>query len=289
MNLNNFSIRFKNYVLLVVTFLCLIQYSEQLYEDQIGKFDWYVYSMYEWFQLKNKFIIHRKHDFVGKLKNAFFDGVSYQDKNFGDRIIVATEQNVLAALNVRTGDILWRKIMEKDIRGSIQYLHVTQTDKNELTHSGEFNDNDIITVSGTNPAMVRGWNPNTGHIIWEWSLTPNTPANGDNALWIYQESILYHVVPVYGSHIEVTGYYATTGQNVKSTTSRISAPWIVQGNCILADAYFACTVGSQLVGVNVLAENSVLIAKDLDRDINGSPLKLLKVRPNIYTWKGNPN
>jgi len=42
MNLNNFSIPFKNYVLLVVTFLSLIQYSEQLYEDQIGKFDWYV-------------------------------------------------------------------------------------------------------------------------------------------------------------------------------------------------------------------------------------------------------
>lgn len=38
MNLNNFS--FKNYVLLVATFLCFIQDSEQLYEDQIGKFDW---------------------------------------------------------------------------------------------------------------------------------------------------------------------------------------------------------------------------------------------------------
>lgn len=219
---------------------------------------------------------HRKHDFVGKVKNAFFDGIS------GDRIIVATEQNVLAALSVRTGDILWRKIMEKDIRGNIQYLHVTQTDKNELTRSGEYNDNDVITVSGMNPAMIRGWNPNTGNINWEWSLTPNTPVNGENALWIYHESIIYHVVPVYGSHIEVTGYYASTGQHVKSTTTRISAPWIVQGNCILAAPYFVCTVGSQLVGVNLLAENSVLVAKDFDRDITGSHLKLLKVSAQLH-------
>lgn len=167
--------------------------------------------------------------------------------------------------------------MEKDTRGSIQYLHVVQTNKNELTRSGEYSDYDVITVSGTNPAMVRGWNPSTGNINWEWSLTPNTPTNGENALWLYQDSILYHVVPVYGSHIEVTGYYASSGQHVKSTTTRISAPWIVQGNCVLAVPYFACAVGSQLVGVNVLAENSVLVATDFDRDISGSPLKLLKV------------
>ncbi len=206
------------------------------------------------------------------MKNAFFDGIS------GDRILVATEQNVLAALSARTGDILWRKVMEKDIRGNIQYLHVVQTDRNELTRSGEYNEYDVIMVSGTNPAMVRGWNPSTGNINWEWSLTPNTPTNGDNSLWIYQDSIIYHVVPVYGSHIEVTGYYASSGQHVKSTTTRISAPWIVQGNCILAAPYFACTVGSQLVGVNLLTENSVLVAKDFDRDITGSPLKLLKVK-----------
>lgn len=179
--------------------------------------------------------------------------------------------------------------MEKDSRGNIHYLHVTQTDKNELTRSGEYQDYDVITVSGTNPAMIRGWNPSTGNINWEWSLTPNTPVNGENSLWIYQDSILYHVVPVYGSHIEVTGYYASTGQHVKSTTTRISTPWIVQGNCILAAPYFACTVGSQLVGVNLLAENSVLIAKDFDRDINGSQLKVLKVNQKfkfICTFNG---
>lgn len=237
------------------------------------------------FQIKkNKLFIHqRKHDFVGKLKDAYFDGAS------GDRVIVVTEQNVVAALSVRTGDILWRKIMEKDNRGTIQYLHVTQTEKTELTRSGEFNENDVITVSGSNPAMIRGWNPNTGNIIWEWSLTPNTPTNAENAVWIYQDSILYHVIPVYGSHIEVTGYYATTGQHVKSTTSRISAPWIVQGNCILANSYFACTVGSQLVGVNLLAENSALIAKDFDRDISGTPLKLLKVSRHLLIDKLKEN
>lgn len=184
----------------------------------------------------------------------------------------------MAALSVRTGNILWRKLLEKDSRGNIHYLHVTQTDKNELTRSGEFNDYDIITVSGSNPAMVRGWNPNTGNINWEWSLTPNTPATAENALWIYRDSIIYHVIPVYGSHIEVTEYYASTGQHIRSTTTRISAPWIVHGNCILAAPYFACSIGSQLVGVNLLTVNSVLVAKDFDRDISGDNLRVLKVR-----------
>ncbi|XP_037025633.1 ER membrane protein complex subunit 1 isoform X2 [Bradysia coprophila] len=246
MHLKSFSL--KNSVLSVAIFLCFVRQSHELYEDQIGKFDW-------------------KQDFVGKVKNAFFDG---------DRIIVATEQNVLAALSVRTGSIQWRKVLEKDTRGSIQYLHVVQTNKNELTRSGEYSDYDVITVSGINPAMVRGWNPSTGNINWEWSLTPNTPVNGENSLWFYQDSILYHVVPVYGSHIEITGYYASSGQHVKSTTTRISAPWIVQGKCIMAVPYFACAIGSQLVGVNLLAESSVLVARDFDRDVSGSPLKLLK-------------
>lgn len=183
----------------------------------------------------------------------------------------------MATLSVRTGDILWRKVMEKDVRGNIQYLHFAQTDKNELTRSGESRDYDVITVSGTYTAIVRGWNPSTGHMNWEWSLTPNSPVNAENSLWYYHDSILYHIVPVYGSHIEVTGYYGSSGQHVKSTTTRISAPWIVQGNCILAAPFFTCTVGSQLVGVNLLAENSVLVAKDFDRDITGSKLKLLKV------------
>lgn len=202
------------------------------------------------------------------MKNAYFDG---------DRLIVATEQNVLAALGVRGGDILWRKVMERDSRGNIQYLHVVQSDKNELTRSGEARDNDVITVSGTSTAIVRGWNPSTGNINWEWSLTPNSPTSSENSLWHYRDSILYHIVPVFGSHIEVTGYYASSGQNVKSTTTRISAPWVTQGHCILAAPYIACTVGSQLVGVNLLAENSVLVAKDFDRDITGTKLKLLKV------------
>eukprot|EP00245_Coleochaete_scutata_P017709 TRINITY_DN8832_c0_g2_i1.p1 TRINITY_DN8832_c0_g2~~TRINITY_DN8832_c0_g2_i1.p1 ORF type:complete len:1022 (-),score=187.79 TRINITY_DN8832_c0_g2_i1:311-3376(-) len=74
---------------IVVLSICLfcVQPCDAIYEDQVGLWDWY-------------------QQYVGHVKLATFH--TYGTKK---RVFVATESNVIAALNLRTGDIVWRKVL----------------------------------------------------------------------------------------------------------------------------------------------------------------------------------
>lgn len=61
-----------------------------------------------------------------------------------------------------TGQILWRRVLEKGYGGHIRTL-------------GGVADGDLISVSGGVPAIVRAWDLATGHILNEWPIAePNT-------------------------------------------------------------------------------------------------------------------
>ncbi|XP_019562348.3 ER membrane protein complex subunit 1 isoform X2 [Aedes albopictus] len=218
-----------------------------LYEDQIGKFDW------------------RQH-YVGKVKFGGFDFSSL------DRIIVATESNALAAISAKSGEILWRQVLEKSPRGDIKLLYVPNQGNGVQFSGGRSNRAfDVITVTGASPALIRGWNPNTGSLEWEWSLLPASPERAENALWFVRDGNLYHVVPVWGSHIELTEYFVASGQQTKPSTSRISAAWIKDEKCTLAESFFVCAIDQQILAVDLLAENPQIIAKPLETVASGSP------------------
>ena len=99
-----------------------------LYEDQAGGFDW-------------------RQSFLGKVKFAFFDASTHSSK----KLFVATEANVLAALNSRTGNILWRHVLEEH-QGAIDAL---------LHHGGT-----LVSLSGRG-AFLRSWDISTGSLVWE--------------------------------------------------------------------------------------------------------------------------
>lgn len=99
-----------------------------LYEDQVGSFDW-------------------RQVYLGKVKFAFFDVSTHSSK----RLFVASEANVLAALNSRTGHILWRHVLEE---------HEGKIDA--LLHHG----NILVTVSGGGK-FVRSWDVSSGSLAWE--------------------------------------------------------------------------------------------------------------------------
>ena len=121
------------YVLLVS--LLFLQVCLALYEDQVGLFDW-------------------RQQYIGKVKFAYFDHYSHSSR----RALVATESNVIAALNARTGAIVWRKVFEKN-QGNVNNL---------LRHADA-----LLTVSG-NGRVLRSWDPGRGHLIWE-----SVDLNGD--------------------------------------------------------------------------------------------------------------
>ncbi|KAG5679078.1 hypothetical protein PVAND_008673 [Polypedilum vanderplanki] len=233
-------------VVIFVILNLIISQCNALYEDQIGLFDW-------------------RKKFVGKIKFGHFDATN------ADKAIIATDENVLAAISSKNGDILWRKVFEKEnTRGEIKFLHVTKNSKS-VTSYNEQNPFDVITVNGYNPILFRGWDMNNGNLIWEWAITPTT-TNPEESMFFFNEFNIYHVLPVWNSHIEVTEYHASTGQPTKSTSSMISAGWINKDRCVLSSQYFACVVKEQLLVLDLLAETNNIRTKALE-----SPATLIKV------------
>ncbi|XP_028044112.1 ER membrane protein complex subunit 1 isoform X1 [Bombyx mandarina] len=209
-----------------IVFFSLINLSMCIYEDQIGKFDW-------------------RQSYVGRIKFAQFDTVSTARK-----IIVATEENVLAALNLKTGQVVWRHVFESTSSGNIQLLHLSDQ---------------IITVTGSNPYLVRGWDLSTGVLIWEWGLTLQKNEHTDFSEWWVQNGLLVHMVPKFGSHIEVSVYNVATGHN-RGATSKLPAVWINEG-CVLSPPYYTCISGSPgnqlLLSMDVTSDAVQIISKPL--------------------------
>jgi hypothetical protein len=211
---------------------------------------------------------------VGKIKFGHFDATN------ADRSIVATDENVLAAISSKNGEILWRKVFEEeDSRGEIKFLHVSKNSKSVTSYSNEPDPFDVITVNGYNPIFFRGWDINNGHLIWEWAITP-TSSNPEESLFFLNDFNIYHVLPVWNSHIEVTEYHASTGQQTKPSSGLISAGWITKDRCVLSSQYFACVVKDQLLVLDLLAEQNNIRTKAIDPPA-ASSIKVLRGQENI--------
>ncbi|KRK05620.1 uncharacterized protein Dyak_GE28551, partial [Drosophila yakuba] len=76
----------------------LISTCSALYEDQIRKFDWRGVN-------------------VGALKQSRVDL-----NHFQPRILVSTNEGVVASLCVKTGELVWRQVLEQKPRGDIKML-----------------------------------------------------------------------------------------------------------------------------------------------------------------------
>ncbi|XP_011264127.1 ER membrane protein complex subunit 1 isoform X1 [Camponotus floridanus] len=190
----------------------LFNLSLCLYEDQVGKFDW-------------------RQNYVGKITFASFDTVSTAKK-----IIVATEENVIAAFNLKSGQIIWRRVLEKG--GHIRTL-------------GGVADGDLISVSGGVPAIVRAWDLATGHILNEWPIAEQNTDRIKDVKWHIKDGTLHHILPIYNSGVEVTSYDSKTGEKLK--TRRVSAPFISQETeCVLAAPYLACLKGDSSLALVLL-------------------------------------
>nr|XP_022904767.1 ER membrane protein complex subunit 1 [Onthophagus taurus] len=216
----------------LVILIAISKITVSLYEDQIDKFDW-------------------KQSYVGKIKFAHFDSVK--------RIIVGTEENVIAALNLKNGQIFWRNVLEDT--NQIEFLHV---------------DKEVISVSGNqNTYYVRGWDLNSGVLLWEWVLHPEK----DNGRWFIHGRNLIHVVAVLNSHVEVSEYDVQSGKN-KGVSSRLSTPWINDlKRCGLAETYFVCLSSDdsngQIYYIDLTpGEEAHVISKPLTNLIGNAPGKV---------------
>lgn len=177
--------------------------SQCLYEDQVGKFDWH-------------------QSFIGKLKFAFGDAS-------GKRAIVATELNVVAALSLKTGNILWRHILEKDPQTNILFLSPTS--------SGEA----LIVTGGPKP-LVRAFDPINGALAWEWTLPSTFPF--DRTLWAVSTEKLYALSLNEGEDFVVQQFNIRTGS--QTSKWKTIAPWVHKSKCVPSRDLLICHSGKTL-------------------------------------------
>ncbi|CAK6951174.1 ER membrane protein complex subunit 1 [Scomber scombrus] len=238
---------------------CIVLWStvEAVFEDQVGKFDW-------------------RQQYVGKVRFAHFDTHLQSSK----KVIVATENNVFAAVNTRTGDLLWRHVDKTGPEGNID----------TLLHHGQ----DAVMSVG-NGRLLRSWDVSVGGLNWEVVLDSGSfqaacfvgqqetvkhvavlkktvislhyLSNGHQK-WIENlpesETVDYQTVysggngEVYAlgvvphSHIAVVVYSVDDGEIIKQVS--VEAPWLsnIQASCAVVGQGMLMCVDSATVSLYML-------------------------------------
>lgn len=117
------------FIILTLLFLssCTIP-SLSLYEDQVGLMDWH-------------------QQYIGKVKHAVF----HTQKTGRKRVVVSTEENVIASLDLRHGEIFWRHVL--GINDVVDGIDIAL---------GKY----VITLS-SDGSTLRAWNLPDGQMVWE--------------------------------------------------------------------------------------------------------------------------
>ncbi|XP_019873481.2 ER membrane protein complex subunit 1 [Aethina tumida] len=215
----------KSICVLTIYFTSLLTISGALYEDQVGKFDW-------------------KKSFVGKPKFAEFDG---------RRIIVGTDENVVAALSPKSGNILWRQVLEDPKKHSIKYLKVAS---------------EIYSVSGDDTTWIlRVWDSASGSLINEWISTYDKripyefEVNGESLYFVgHDDSTL--IVKIY----DIQRGIVKQNFVIPFTSQKEST------HCVLSKLYYSCAVGKEVHYLQI-NENSKKEVATFDKSIDNIKIK----------------
>lgn len=195
-----------------------------LYEDQVGRWDW-------------------MQRYVGAVKFVNF-GVSS-----GGNIIVATQSNVLASLNSRTGKIVWRKLLEEDQRGSVQALSLRG--------------NAVIVTGDSNP-ILRSFLP-TGALNFETKLPFTAPPGVRSTQhFIDPDDMRVTSVYLYEDHVVISDFsYAT---QVAKNSPPISATFLSETpQCTLVGhTFYVCLLSDQLKIVSIAHNSQEFVSTSLD-------------------------
>lgn len=123
--------------LLFLLFLSSTNPTFSLYEDQAGLMDWH-------------------QQYIGKVKSAVFQ----TQKAGRKRVVVSTEENVIASLDLRHGEIFWRHVL-----GSNDVI-----DEIDIT-LGKY----VVSLSSEG-SILRAWNLPDGQMVWQSFLQGSQPS-----------------------------------------------------------------------------------------------------------------
>ncbi|XP_062101167.1 uncharacterized protein LOC133807046 isoform X1 [Humulus lupulus] len=158
-------------LLFCVMVLLYAKHSFSLYEDQVGLMDWH-------------------QQYIGKVKQAVF----HTQKAGRKRVVVSTEENVVASLDLRHGEIFWRHVLGSN--DAVDGIDIAL---------GKY----VITLS-SGGGILRAWNLPDGQMVWEsflqvsksskslLSIPTNLKVDKDNLILIFGNGCLHAVSSVDG-------------------------------------------------------------------------------------------
>ncbi|XP_029291023.1 ER membrane protein complex subunit 1 isoform X2 [Cottoperca gobio] len=278
-------------ILMCLKFMVLCSTVEAVFEDQVGKFDW-------------------RQQYVGKVRFSHFDTHLQSSK----KVLLATENNVFASLNTRTGELLWRHVDKIGPEGNIDAL---------LQHG-----QDALLVVGDG-RLLRSWEINVGGLNWEIVLDSGS---FQSACLIGQQDIVKHVAvlkktvislhylsnghqkwienlpesdtvdyqavysggngDVYAlgvvphSHIAIVVYSLEDGEIIKQIS--VEAPWLsnIQASCaVIGQGMLTCvdsaTVSLYMLDLDAQSEMTQIPLQSLGLDVTpGFQPVLVSTQPN---------
>ncbi|KAJ4835803.1 hypothetical protein Tsubulata_045038 [Turnera subulata] len=163
----------RNFLTLLLL-LSLTSLSFSLYEDQVGLMDWH-------------------QQYIGKVKHAVF----HTQKTGRKRVVVSTEENVIASLDLRHGEIFWRHV--PGTNDTIDGIEIAM---------GKY----VITLQ-SDGSFVRAWNLADGQMVWESFLQGPSPSKSllvvptslkvdkDNMIFVFSKGSLHAISSIHGEVI----------------------------------------------------------------------------------------
>ncbi|KAM0057186.1 putative ER membrane protein complex subunit 1 [Helianthus debilis subsp. tardiflorus] len=161
-------------LILLLCLSSLLAPSFSLFEDQVGLMDW-----------------HQR--YIGKVKHAVF----HTQKAGRKRVLVSTEENVIASLDLRRGEIFWRHVLgPNDV-----------VDKIDIA-LGKY----VITLSSEG-SILRAWNLPDGQMVWESFLSgskyskalltvpSNLKVDLDSPIFVYGGGCLHAISSIDGEYL----------------------------------------------------------------------------------------
>ncbi|XP_059456208.1 uncharacterized protein LOC132186317 [Corylus avellana] len=151
--------------------LASAEHSFSLYEDQVGLMDWH-------------------QQYMGKVKHAVF----HTQKTGRKRVVVSTEENVIASLDLRHGEIFWRHVLGTN--DSVDGIDIAL---------GKY----VITLSSEG-SVLRAWNLPDGKMVWESFLQGSKPSKSllsvlinlkvdkDNVILVFSKGCLHALSSIDG-------------------------------------------------------------------------------------------
>ncbi|KAJ9692857.1 hypothetical protein PVL29_011785 [Vitis rotundifolia] len=159
------------FLLLLLVLISSPSPTFSLYEDQVGLMDWH-------------------QQYIGKVKHAVF----HTQKAGRKRVVVSTEENVIASLNLRRRDFFWRHVLGPN--DSVDEIDIAL---------GKY----VITLSSEG-SILKAWNLRDGQMAWEsflqgpkpskslLSVPANLKIDKDNVIFVFGKECLHAVSSIDG-------------------------------------------------------------------------------------------